>query len=51
MQASEDIMHERNTHEIYFLVWNNVCKEVHAEAREAFIMLSVNDKPSRGPNF
>ena len=51
LQASEDVMHECKTQESQVMGWNNVCKEVHTEAREAFLNRAAHGKPRQGPIF
>ena len=51
IEAGEDIMHEGKTHANQVLGWNDVCKEVHADARESFRTWTANNKPTHGPIF
>ena len=49
LPASEDDMHECKTHESQVLGWNNVCTEVHAEDKVAFLYWAAYGKPRQGP--
>lgn len=51
VQASDDIFHECKSHDNQILGWNDVCKEIHAEAREAFLVWCANGKPKNGYLF
>ena len=51
LQAGENMIHECKTHDNQILGWNDVCKEVHANAREAFLTWTANGKPKQGPIF
>ena len=44
-------MHECKTHDNQVLGWNDVCKEVHVDARETFLTQTANNKPKHGPIF
>ena len=48
VEASSTVMHECKTKASQILGWNDVCKEVHQEAREAFLNWSINGKPKQG---
>ena len=49
--ASEEVKSECKSRDNYVLGWNEVCKEVHAEAREAFLLWVSHSRPKQGPVF